>query len=96
MNASFTCDGNIGRPPGNFKWTKFSNGSLTEYVTDTIKESIPGTCRYFGTSKLSIEVQKEDNGAIFKCEIVHELATNDTYQQTLPEDFIYGNILSSS
>ncbi|XP_071176467.1 cell adhesion molecule CEACAM1-like [Mytilus edulis] len=31
MNVNFSCTGNIGAPPGYFKWTKISNGYITIY-----------------------------------------------------------------
>ncbi|VDI61515.1 Hypothetical predicted protein [Mytilus galloprovincialis] len=89
-NVTLICSGNIGKLPGNLKWTKFINGTSTTY-TDTVtsKTEIPGTCLYNGTSMLTFEARKEDNNAIFRCEVVHELATNDMYQERSPGTFVY-------
>ncbi|VDI03787.1 Hypothetical predicted protein [Mytilus galloprovincialis] len=90
ININFTCSGNIGKPPGYLRWTKVSNGSTTIYNgTDDTDMKIPGTCVVNRTSILSIDVQKEDNNAIFRCEVKHELATPEMYQETIPEIFVY-------
>lgn len=92
-NVSFSCSGNVGAPPGYLKWTKISNGSTTIYSdTVDIDTEIPGTCVFNKTSILSIEVKKDDNNAIFRCEVIHELANSEMFQQTIPEIFVYGNL----
>ncbi|CAG2249392.1 unnamed protein product [Mytilus edulis] len=88
VNVNYTCSGMVGAPPGYFRWTKTSNGSTTLY-NDTFHSDIPGECNINRTSILSIEVQKEDNNASFRCEVIHELATSEMYQQTIPEMFVY-------
>lgn len=90
MNVTYSCTGNVGTLPGYFRWTKIINGSTTIY-NDTFNSDISGECNINRTSILSIEVQKEDNNASFKCEIIHDLATPDMFQQTIPEIFVYGN-----
>ncbi|CAG2195012.1 unnamed protein product [Mytilus edulis] len=88
INVSYSCSGLVGAPPGYIRWTKLSSGSTTIYnktfYSDTLEE-----CNINRTSILSIEIQKEDNNAIFRCEVIHEIATSDMYQQTLPEIFVY-------
>lgn len=93
MKVNFSCTGNIGSPPGYYRWAKISNGSKTFY-NETFNIDTRGECNINRTSILTIEVQKDDNDAIFRCEVIHDLATPDMYQQTIPENFVYGNFLS--
>lgn len=90
MNVNFSCTGNVGIPPGYFEWTKIINGSSSIY-NDTFSSDLPGECNINRTSILSIEVQKEDNNANYRCKIIHDLATSEMYQQTIPEIFVHGN-----
>lgn len=90
INVNYSCSGLVGAPPGYFRWKKLSSGSTTIY-NETFNIDTPGECNINRTSILSIEIQKEDNSAIFRCEVIHELATTDMVQQTIPEMFVYGN-----
>lgn len=94
MNVSYSCSGLVGAPPGYFRWTKLSSG-FTSIYNETFNSDTPGECNINRTSILSIEVHKEDNNATFRCEVIHELATSEMYQETLPEMFVYGNYEST-
>jgi hypothetical protein len=86
-NVTFTCTGNVGKPAGKFKWTKYRGTMSTVYndATTTVVE-MPGTCTVNGTSKLTIKLEAEDNNAVIRCEVEQELATNDTYSEKLTDD----------
>ena len=88
-NVTFTCTGNVGKPAGKFKWTKYRGPTPTVYndATTTAVE-MPGTCTFNGTSMLTIKLEAEDNNAVIKCEVEQELATNDTYRQSQPDDLV--------
>lgn len=93
MNVNYTCSGMVGVPPGYFRWTKISNGT-TQIYNETFYSDTPGECNINRTSFQSIEAQKEDNNAIFRCEVIHDLATSEMFQQTISDIFVYGYYLS--
>jgi hypothetical protein len=88
-NVTFTCTGNVGKPAGKFKWTKYRGTTSTVYndATTTTVE-IPDTCSLNGTSMLTIKLEAEDNNAVIKCEVEQELATSEMYQQSEPDDLV--------
>ena len=88
-NVTFICTGNVGKPAGKFKWTKYRGATSTVYndaITTAVE--IPGTCTFNGTSMLTIKIEAEDNNAVIKCEVEQELATSDMYQQSQPDDLV--------
>ena len=86
---TFTCTGNVGKPAGKFKWTKY-RGDIPTFYNDAITTAVkmPGTCTFHGTSMLTIKLEAEDNNAVIKCEVVQELATTDMYRQSQPDDLV--------
>lgn len=90
MDVWFTCTGNVGKPAGMFRWTKYRGPVAIDYtgVTNTAVP-IPGTCTYNGTSVFTTRLEAEDNNAVIRCTVEHELATPDTlYNQTEPESLV--------
>ena len=87
---TFTCTGNVGKPAGKFKWTKKCRGATSTVYNGTITtaEEMPGTCTINSTSVLTIKLEAEDNNAVIKCEVEQELATNDTYRQSQPDNLV--------
>jgi hypothetical protein len=87
--VTFTCTGNVGKPAGKFKWTKYRGTTQTLYngATTTAVE-MPGTCTFNGTSMLTIKLEAEDNNAVVKCEVEQELATSEMYRQSQPDDLV--------
>ena len=86
---TFTCTGNVGKPAGRFKWTKYRGTTSTVYNdTTTTPEEMPGTCTFNGTSMLTIKLEAEDNNAVIKCEVEQELATIDMHRQSQPDNLV--------
>jgi hypothetical protein len=84
--VTFTCTGNVGKPAGRFKWTKYTGSTPTFYndaTTTAVK--MHGTCTFNGTSMLTIKLAAEDNNAVIRCEVEQELATSDMYRQSQPD-----------
>ena len=88
-NVTFTCTGNVGKPAGKFKWTKYRDTTSIVYndATPTVEE-MPGTCTINGTSKLTIKLEAEDNNAVIRCEVEQELATPDMYTESQPDNLV--------
>ena len=89
-NVTFTCTGNVGKPAGKFKWTKYRGTTQTVYSSATTTAvEMPGTCTFNGTSMLTIKLEAEDNKAVIKCEVEQELATSDMYsRQSQPDNLV--------
>jgi hypothetical protein len=88
-DVTFTCTGNVGKPAGKFKWTKYRGSTPTVYndaTTTAVK--MPGTCTFNGTSMLTIKLEAEDNNAVIRCEVEQELATSDMYTESQPDDLV--------
>ena len=88
-DVTFTCTGNVGKPAGKFKWTKYRGTTPTVYndaTTTAVK--MPGTCTFNGTSMLTLKLEAEDNNAVIKCEVEQELATSEMYRQSQPDDLV--------
>ena len=88
-NVTFTCTGNVGKPAGKFKWTKYRGSTPTVYndATTTVVE-MPGTCTINSTSMLTIKLEAEDNNAVIRCEVEQELATRDMYTESQPYNLV--------
>ena len=88
-NVTFTCTGNVGKPAGKFKWTKYRGSTPTVYndATTTAVE-MPGTCTFNGTSMLTIKLEAEDNNAVIRCKVEQELATSDMYTESQPDNLV--------
>ena len=90
-NVTFTCTGNVGKPAGKFKWTKYRGSTPTVYndATTTAVE-MPGTCTFNSTSMLTIKLEAEDNNAVIRCEVEQEqgLATSDMYTESQPDNLV--------
>ena len=88
-NVTFTCTGNVGKPAGKFKWTKYRGSTPTFYndATTTAVE-MPGNCTFNGTSMLTIKLEAEDNNAVIRCEVEQELATPDMYTESQPDNLV--------
>ena len=86
---TFTCTGNVGKPAGKFKWTKY-RGAIPTFYNDAITTAVkmPGTCTFHGTSMLTIKLEAEDNNAVIRCEVEQELATTDMYRESQPDDLV--------
>jgi len=88
-DVTFTCTGNVGKPAGKFKWTKYRGTTPTIYNgTTTTAVEMPGTCTLNGTSMLTIKLEAEDNKAVIKCEVDQELATSDMHRQSQPDSLV--------
>ena len=88
MTINLTCTGNVGKPAGKFVWTQYRGSTpYPQGDVTTTAQQIPGTCISNGTSILSVQVQAEDNNAVFRCQVEQELADQTIYTQTLPNDF---------
>ena len=88
-DVTFTCTGNVGKPAGKFKWTKYRGSTPTVYngaTTTAVK--MPGTCTFNGTSMLTIKLEAEDNNAVIRCEVEQELATPDMYTESQPDNLV--------
>ena len=88
-NVTFTCTGNVGKPAGKFKWTKYRGSRPKVYnnATTTAVE-MPGTCTSNGTSMLTIKLEAEDNNAVIRCEVEQALATSDMYTESQPDNLV--------
>ena len=88
-DVTFTCTGNVGKPAGKFKWTKY-RGAIPTFYNDAITTAVkmPGTCTFNGTSMLTIKLEAEDNNAVIKCEVEQELATSDMFQESQPDNLV--------
>jgi hypothetical protein len=87
--VTFTCTGNVGKPAGKFKWTKYRGTTATVYNdTATTAVKMPGTCTFNGTSMLTIKLEAEDNNAVIKCEMEQELATSDMYTERQADNLV--------
>jgi hypothetical protein len=88
-NVTFTCTGNVGKPAGKFKWTKYRGATSTVYNgTMTTAVKMPGTCTFNGTSVLTIKLEAEDNKAVIRCEVKQELATSDMYRESQADNLV--------
>ncbi|XP_021358746.1 carcinoembryonic antigen-related cell adhesion molecule 8-like isoform X3 [Mizuhopecten yessoensis] len=74
QTVTFTCTGNVGRPAGNFLWTRLSStidGTGTP-IDSTTQTSPSADCTYTGSSVISIQMTKDDNGIVVKCALQQE------------------------
>ena len=87
----FTCDANVGKPPGSIRWWIFrkSVDFAEEIFTAHVASSpiiYPWVCKYNITSFVTVTLTKEDDQAVIRCSVEQDLVTSPT---GLPEDKLY-------
>ena len=84
-NVTFTCSGDVGRPPGTYLWQLISHKVVQNYTDiTTFIESIDGSCSYYGTSNLTIPMTADKNQAIIRCVEISQLTNEDMFRETNP------------
>ena len=65
QSVSFLCKGNVGDPPGKYKWTQYLHDQTTMTYSDvnTIVHDVLENCTNYGTSNLTIELTASVNKA---------------------------------
>jgi len=67
----FTCSGNIGKPAGKFKWTKYigSTGYPISTRATTTATQEPNGCTFKGVSTITLPMTRTDNQNIIRCTV---------------------------
>ncbi|PVD27175.1 hypothetical protein C0Q70_12329 [Pomacea canaliculata] len=79
--VTFTCTGNVGKPPGQFQWYMY-RGSIRENKTDlaaTQSNSLATpSCTYTGRSSINITMTRMEQGIVMRCRVYHPTQGSNT------------------
>lgn len=84
-NVTVVCTGEVGNPPAEHFFQKYSIGhilSMTYTPTETSISEISENCSYYRTSNLTFQVTAEDNNAVIRCAVNSSMASTDMYIET--------------
>ena len=85
QNITFTCSGDVGRPPGTYLWQRISNNAVYNYSKiKTDHKNINGSCSYYGTSILTVTMTADENQARIRCVEISQMKNEDKFQETDP------------
>ncbi|XP_025100303.1 cell adhesion molecule 1-like isoform X1 [Pomacea canaliculata] len=79
--VTFTCTGNVGKPPGQFQWYMY-RGSTRENQTDQAATQsntlATPSCTYTGRSSINITMTRMEQGIVMRCRVYHPTQGSNT------------------
>ncbi|XP_071133328.1 CD166 antigen-like [Mytilus edulis] len=85
-NVTFSCSGNVGKPPQKFDFQKYLREQIRPLNftgTDTSTQEFPENCSFYRTSRITFQVAAKDNKAVIRC-IVSFQAEKEAFIESEP------------
>lgn len=84
---TFVCSGDVGKPPGQFRFQNFRSDHILykNYTpTSTSISEISDNCSYYRTSYIILQITSEDNKAVIRCVVESPLSDISMFVDTEP------------